>query len=283
MAVSAFAQSQRIGSISNSIAAADPRTSDIKGKQPIDYAKANGYTEIVDRLNASQYELTDRLTRFICGKQADHETGQHFLIPELTESPNTVHLSRAARSGMQRLPNHIFEELAKDVYDEVDRRETDEVVAALHPQKSSQLSLHLVPFLPVNSNYSSTRNQGRQKLARYNTREFTTLIVDIVSEARRRQLGIPLSAAYGGAIATPKKTPTSAVSSTLKIVNDSDSDPLYDEVPSDEDSEDETVSNAKQQVPAKGALSNGVKSSLRGSKNSLTPDEYNLLQVRIEL
>lgn len=31
--------------------------------------------------------------------------------------------------------------------------------------------------------------QGRQKLARLNTREFATLIVDILSEAKRRHLG----------------------------------------------------------------------------------------------
>lgn len=32
--------------------------------------------------------------------------------------------------------------------------------------------------------------QGRQKLARFNAREFATLIIDILSDAKRRQLGI---------------------------------------------------------------------------------------------
>jgi len=44
-----------------------------------------------------------------------------------------------------------------------------------------------VPFLPVNPEFSSTRNQGRQKLARFNAREFATLIIDILSDAKRRQ------------------------------------------------------------------------------------------------
>jgi hypothetical protein len=44
-----------------------------------------------------------------------------------------------------------------------------------------------VPFLPVNPDFSSTRNQGRQKLARFNPREFATLIIDILSDAKRRQ------------------------------------------------------------------------------------------------
>ena len=46
-----------------------------------------------------------------------------------------------------------------------------------------------VPFLPVNSELSATRNQARQKLGRLNNLEFTTLLVDILSEAKRRQLG----------------------------------------------------------------------------------------------
>jgi len=43
-----------------------------------------------------------------------------------------------------------------------------------------------VPFLPVNPQLSSTRNQGRQKLARFTPKEFTTLIVDLLIEAGRR-------------------------------------------------------------------------------------------------
>lgn len=47
-----------------------------------------------------------------------------------------------------------------------------------------------LPFLPVHPEYSSTRNQGRQKLARFNTREFMSLVIDILSESRLRQLGL---------------------------------------------------------------------------------------------
>ena len=35
--------------------------------------------------------------------------------------------------------------------------------------------------------------QGRQKLARFNAREFATLIIDILSDAKRRQQGSPVS------------------------------------------------------------------------------------------
>ena len=47
-----------------------------------------------------------------------------------------------------------------------------------------------VPFLPVNPGLSAVRNQGRQKLARFNAREFATLIIDILNDARRRQMGV---------------------------------------------------------------------------------------------
>lgn len=46
----------------------------------------------------------------------------------------------------------------------------------------------MVPFLPVNPQLSSTRNQGRQKLARFTTQEFATLIIDLLTEAKQRHM-----------------------------------------------------------------------------------------------
>lgn len=40
-------------------------------------------------------------------------------------------------------------------------------------------------------------SQGRQKLARFNAREFATLIIDILSDAKRRQQGKGLSSPTG--------------------------------------------------------------------------------------
>lgn len=37
-----------------------------------------------------------------------------------------------------------------------------------------------VPFLPVNPDYSATRNQGRQKLARLTQAEFASLVLDVL-------------------------------------------------------------------------------------------------------
>lgn len=45
----------------------------------------------------------------------------------------------------------------------------------------------LVPFLPVNPELSTMRNQGRQKLARLSSEEFATLLWDILHDCQRRQ------------------------------------------------------------------------------------------------
>lgn len=43
-----------------------------------------------------------------------------------------------------------------------------------------------VPFLPVNPNFSSMKNQGRQKLACYGQNEFKNLVTKILIEINRR-------------------------------------------------------------------------------------------------
>ena len=47
------------------------------------------------------------------------------------------------------------------------------------------MALRLVPCLPVNPEYSATRNQVRQKLVRLTPHEFSALVV---KEVRRRQV-----------------------------------------------------------------------------------------------
>lgn len=215
---------------------ADPGARDANGRTPIDYAKTEGYTDLADRLVELQYELTDRLTFYICGRKPDHRIGQHFKIPELGD--NTADLSELAKQAkkkLQDLPNHLFEELAMDVYDEVDRRENDSIWLSTHDHTSIVSERLTVPHLPVNPELSTTRNQGRQKLARFNAREFATLVVDILNDARRRQTGII------SPVQTPKE-PDKLLGMTLlqrpisKTVSAlSDDEPLYDSVASDED------------------------------------------------
>lgn len=100
------------------------------------------------------------------------------------------------------MPNNVFEELAMDVFDEVDRRETEASMFHIHPfmyvfpnylflvwlSCADTTDLNDVPFLPVDNTISTTRNQGRQKLARFSTPEFKSLVFDILIDTQRRQV-----------------------------------------------------------------------------------------------
>uniref|UniRef100_A0A8C5DJJ4 ARF GTPase-activating protein GIT2-like n=1 Tax=Gouania willdenowi TaxID=441366 RepID=A0A8C5DJJ4_GOUWI len=166
---------------------ADPGALDSSGKSPIDYARQAGHQELAERLVEIQYELTDRLTFYLCGRRPDHRNGQHFIIPQMADSSlDLSEFAKAAKKKLQSLSNHQFEELAMDVYDEVDRRETDAVWLATQNHSALVTETTVVPFLPVNPEYSSTRNQGRQKLARFSAHEFATLVIDILTDAKRR-------------------------------------------------------------------------------------------------
>ncbi|CAG2227069.1 GIT2 [Mytilus edulis] len=169
---------------------ADPGAFDSNGKTPIDHAKAELYIDLADRILELHYELTDRLAYYVCKRKPDHKNGIHFIIPEMADSSlDLSELAKQAKLKLQALPNHLFEELAMDVYDEVDRRENDEHWSQSHDNSAVVSDRQGVPFLPLNPDFSATRNQGRQKLARFNAREFTTLVIDILSDAKRRQTG----------------------------------------------------------------------------------------------
>ncbi|NXW24414.1 GIT1 protein, partial [Circaetus pectoralis] len=110
---------------------ADPGAPDVNGRTPIDYARQAAQHELAERLVECQYELTDRLAFYLCGRKPAKKKlqavsggrgragswwgGSHPLPPSCL-MPSLVPL---------QLSNRLFEELAMDVYDEVDRREND--------------------------------------------------------------------------------------------------------------------------------------------------------------
>ncbi|XP_014891057.1 ARF GTPase-activating protein GIT2b isoform X1 [Poecilia latipinna] len=212
---------------------ADPGALDSSGKTPIDNARQAGHQELAERLVEIQYELTDRLTFYLCGRRPDHRNGQHFIIPQMADRNNSLDLSdfaKAAKKKLQSLSNHQFEELAMDVYDEVDRRETDAVWLATQNHSTLVTDTTVVPFLPVNPEYSSTRNQGRQKLARFSAHEFATLVIDILADAKRRQ--------WGNSCDSPKDNVELILQGINSCHNSESQDndqPDYDSVASDED------------------------------------------------
>lgn len=224
---------------------ADAAATDEDGKTPVDYAKEAGYLDLANKLVEFQFELTDRLAYYLCGRKPDHQSGQHFIIPEMADSLDLSEFAHAAKKRLQALPNNLFEELAKDVYDEVDRRETDAIWLSTQNQSALVTDRQTVPFLPVNPEFSSTRNQGRQKLARFNAREFATLIIDILGEVKRRQHGLPATSNYNSKeknIEQRKRERNTKKDDGETKGNVSDDEPLYDSVASDEEIADEKVS-----------------------------------------
>ncbi|CAH1250036.1 ARF GTPase-activating protein GIT2-like isoform X3 [Branchiostoma lanceolatum] len=224
---------------------ADPGALDINSKTPIQCAKEAGFSDLYERLTACQFELTDRLIYYLCGRKPDHLSGQHFIIPEMADSSlDRSELAKQARKKLQALSNRQFEELAMDVYDEVDRREMDAVWLTTQNHSALVMDRTVVPFLPVNPEFSSTRNQGRQKLARFNAREFATLIIDILIDARRRQQ----PGGQHGSVSDAPMTREEMAMALGRMSGFSDEEPVYDSVASDEDDlENQRLSDAKGQ------------------------------------
>ncbi|XP_051277385.1 ARF GTPase-activating protein GIT2a isoform X9 [Dicentrarchus labrax] len=273
---------------------ADPGAPDSNGKTPIDYAREAGHHDLADRLVEVQYELTDRLAFYLCGRKPDHKNGQHFIVPQMADSLDLSELAKAAKKKLQSLSNHLFEELAMDVYDEVDRRETDAVWLATQNHSTLVTETTVVPFLPVNPEYSSTRNQGRQKLARFNAHEFATLVIDILSDAKRRQ--------QGNSIVSPKDNVEFILKSVRHCSDSQDNDqPDYDSVASDEDTDQELPSSKGDRTKSLDSdLSDGpitmheymeVKNALSASEakvqhlmkaNNNLSDELRLMQKKLQ-
>nr|XP_005298576.1 ARF GTPase-activating protein GIT2 isoform X6 [Chrysemys picta bellii] len=257
---------------------ADPGTQDSSGKTPVDYARQGGHHELAERLVEIQYELTDRLAFYLCGRKPDHNNGQHFIIPQMADSSlDLSELAKAAKKKLQSLSNHLFEELAMDVYDEVDRRETDAVWLATQNHSTLVTETTLVPFLPVNPEYSSTRNQGRQKLARFNAHEFATLVIDILSDAKRRQQGNPVTGSKENVELILK-----SINSQHSSESQDNDQPDYDSVASDEDTDLEAnAAKANRQKSLDSDLSDGpvTAQEYMQVKNALVASEVKIQQL----
>ncbi|VDP05086.1 unnamed protein product [Soboliphyme baturini] len=115
-------------------------------------------------------------------------------------------------------------------------------VACIDEQSQLSNERYAVPFLPVSSDLAAPRNQRRQKLAKFNGREFASLIIDLLKEAKRRQLHAETSEEQTSATAelmavqSNNKESVSTVSSASeeRVLSRSEPDgPIYDEVPSE--------------------------------------------------
>lgn len=104
---------------------ANPSVVDLNGQTAADIAKMAGHIDLSERIIECMYEVTDRLTYHICSRKPSHRGDQHLISSDLASFLDKNELALEGRSRLQMLPNHLLEELAMDVYDEVDRRETE--------------------------------------------------------------------------------------------------------------------------------------------------------------
>jgi G protein-coupled receptor kinase interactor 2 len=90
---------------------ANPMAADVMGNTPADVAKMSGHHDLANRLVAASYELTDRLSHYLCGRLPDHTTSQHFIVPEMADNVDQPDLAKAARKRLQAV-NHTALSLA---------------------------------------------------------------------------------------------------------------------------------------------------------------------------
>lgn len=182
---------------------ADLAARDGVGCTAAEVARHSGHTALAERLLEAAFEVTDRLAAFIGAPRADHAKGRHLSVPApplmMADAAGIGEQLKIARGKLQLIPNKIFEELVMDVYDEIDRREMESVWASSQQQMTGGVGgggggglggpevVGAVPFLPTNPHLSATRNQGRQKLARFSAAEFVGLVTDVLLDAQRRQ------------------------------------------------------------------------------------------------
>ncbi|XP_034192686.1 ARF GTPase-activating protein GIT1 isoform X2 [Osmia lignaria lignaria] len=261
----------------------NPSMIDLNGQTPAEIAKMAGYIELSERIVECMYEVSDRLTYYVCSRKPDHRLDEHIIVPECTLLRDQSNLCLEGRNRLQLLSNHLLEELAMDVYDEVDRRENEEIwfTTASSPERCP------VPFLPVNPQLSSTRNQGRQKLARFTLNEFMTLIVDLLIEARRRHMLANNASLQDPASSALRKEQLGKYRSQM-----SDDEPLYDSVASDDDYALTSTDNAIPEYSTQFKMNNeeafaplarGLPSVVEVLKKQLTLSESTVRDLREQI
>ncbi|XP_050663631.1 ARF GTPase-activating protein Git isoform X2 [Leptidea sinapis] len=206
---------------------ADVTARDSAGNTPSECARLGGHNELACRITELVYEATDRMIYFLTGERPDHAGGRHYIVPRAHDTHEMTDVAKAARGKLQLLPNHLFEELVMDIYDEIDRRETE----AVWQTSATGLERCGVAFLPVNPALSAPRNQGRQKLARLSAPEFATLLRDVLVDATRRQR---IASLHPRGMTGPMN-PLLSASHLKHMSHMSDDEPLYDSVASDDD------------------------------------------------
>lgn len=71
------------------------------------------------RLEELQFEVTNRLSMYLCGRRPDHSKEQYFLIPDLVGGSDDSTTFKRSQQQLCAASCSQFERLVQDVYDEV--------------------------------------------------------------------------------------------------------------------------------------------------------------------
>ncbi|NXY15340.1 GIT2 protein, partial [Atrichornis clamosus] len=118
---------------------------------------------------------------------------------------------------------------------------------------------------------------GRQKLARFNAHEFATLVIDILSDAKRRQQGNSLTGSKENVELILK-----SISNQHSSESQDNDQPDYDSVASDEDTDLETnAAKSSRQKSLDSDLSDGpvTAQEYMQVKNALVASEVKIQQL----
>ncbi|NXY38363.1 GIT2 protein, partial [Pomatorhinus ruficollis] len=118
---------------------------------------------------------------------------------------------------------------------------------------------------------------GRQKLARFNAHEFATLVIDILSDAKRRQQGNSLTGSKENVELILK-----SISNQHSSESQDNDQPDYDSVASDEDTDLETnATKSNRQKSLDSDLSDGpvTAQEYMQVKNALVASEVKIQQL----
>ncbi|NWX29240.1 GIT2 protein, partial [Notiomystis cincta] len=118
---------------------------------------------------------------------------------------------------------------------------------------------------------------GRQKLARFNAHEFATLVIDILSDAKRRQQGNSLTGSKENVELILK-----SISNQHSGESQDNDQPDYDSVASDEDTDLETnAAKSNRQKSLDSDLSDGpvTAQEYMQVKNALVASEVKIQQL----
>lgn len=265
----------------------NPSILDANGQMPAEIAKMAGHLDLSERIKECMYEVTDRLTYYVCSRKPNHRSDEHLIIPACTSMVESNDSIVEGSNRLQMLSNHLLEELAMDIYDEVDRREMEAIWFSTASPAEYSTARFTVPFLPVNPQLSTTRNQGRQKLARFVQKEFVKLIIDLLAEAGRRHMLSSNTPLQDPIVLTLRKEQCGKHGSQM-----SDDEPLYDSVASDDDyaltSVDNTTTDLSTQLKiadedALIPMAKGLPSIVEVLKKQLTLSESTVRDLRNQI